>query len=127
MSFTWSQPPKTGFLMTWLTYSLSLYCYGKRSDSPVHLFQRNKYGSQDISSETEETLPSLKLIKILKEMSRARTELDRVSFFFYNVCALAHICLVDPSILTNWMSPFPIIGVSVVLFHFYSISNIYSC
>ena len=42
-------------------------------------FQRNEYGSEDISSETEETLPSLKLIKILKEMSRARTELDRVS------------------------------------------------
>ena len=31
---------------------------------------------------------------------------------------LTHICLVDPSILINWMSPFPILGVSGVLFHF---------
>ena len=37
---------------------------------------------------------------------------------------LTHICLVDPSILINWKSPFPILGVSGVLFYFYSISNI---
>ena len=35
--------------------------------------------------------------------------------------------LVDLSILTNWTSPFPILGVSGVLFHFYSFSNRYSC
>ena len=34
-----------------------------------------------------------------------------------------HICLVDPSILINWPSQFPVLGVSSVLFHFYSISN----
>ena len=33
----------------------------------------------------------------------------------------------DPSILINWTSPFPILGVPGVLFHFYSISNRYSC
>ena len=31
---------------------------------------------------------------------------------------LTHICLVDPSILINWMSPFPILGLSGVCFHF---------
>ena len=35
--------------------------------------------------------------------------------------------LVDPSILINWTSPFPILGVSDALFHFYSISNRDSC
>ena len=39
--------------------------------------------------------------------------------------SLTHICLVDPSILINWTSQFPILGVSGVLF--YSISNRYSC
>ena len=29
----------------------------------------------------------------------------------------------DSSILISWTSPFPILGVSGVLFHFYSISN----
>ena len=33
----------------------------------------------------------------------------------------------DPSILINWTSPFPILGVSGVLFHFYSVSNRCSC
>ena len=32
-----------------------------------------------------------------------------------------------PSILINWTSPFPILGVYGVFFHFYSISNRYSC
>ena len=41
--------------------------------------------------------------------------------------SLTHICVVDPSILINWNSPFPILGVSGVLFHFNSISNRYSC
>ena len=36
---------------------------------------------------------------------------------------LTHICLMDQSILINWTSPFPILGVSGVLFNFYSISN----
>ena len=42
-------------------------------------------------------------------------------------------CLVNPHlpngfpILINWTSPFPILGVSGVLFHFYSISNRNSC
>ena len=36
---------------------------------------------------------------------------------------LTHICLVDSSILINWMSPFPILGVSGVLFHFYYSSD----
>ena len=41
---------------------------------------------------------------------------------------LTHICLVDYTILINWTSQFTILGVSgVVLFHFYSISNRYSC
>ena len=34
---------------------------------------------------------------------------------------LTHICLVDPSILINWTSPFPILGVSGALLNFYSI------
>ena len=34
------------------------------------------------------------------------------------MATLTHICLVDPSILINWTSPFPILGVSGVLFHF---------
>ena len=38
-----------------------------------------------------------------------------------------HICLVDRSILINWTNPFPILGVSGVLFHVYSISKRYSC
>ena len=38
---------------------------------------------------------------------------------------LTHICLVNPSILINWTIPCPILGVSGVLFHFYSISNRY--
>ena len=33
----------------------------------------------------------------------------------------------DPSILINWMSPFPILGVSGVRVHFYSSSNRNSC
>ena len=37
---------------------------------------------------------------------------------------LTDICLMDPS---NWTSPFPILGMSGVLFHFYSISNRNSC
>ena len=36
---------------------------------------------------------------------------------------LTHIWLVDPSILINWTSPFPSLGVSGELFHFYSFSN----
>ena len=40
---------------------------------------------------------------------------------------LTHICRVDPSVLINWTSPFPIFVESGVLFHFYSISNRYSC
>ena len=34
---------------------------------------------------------------------------------------LIHICLVDLSVLINWTSSFPIVGVSGVLFHFYFI------
>ena len=34
------------------------------------------------------------------------------------IIVLTHICLVDPSILINWMSPFPILGVSGVLVSF---------
>ena len=40
---------------------------------------------------------------------------------------LTHICLVDPSILIKWTSPFPILGESSVNFHFYSTLNKYSC
>ena len=36
---------------------------------------------------------------------------------------LTHIYPVNPSIRINWMSPFPIIGVSDVLFHFYYAPN----
>ena len=35
-----------------------------------------------------------------------------------NNAKLTHNCLVDPSILINWTSPFPILGVSGVIFHF---------
>ena len=35
---------------------------------------------------------------------------------------LIHICLVDFSTLINWMSPFPILGVSGELFHFFLFS-----
>ena len=34
---------------------------------------------------------------------------------------LTHICPVDYSILINWSSPFPILGVAGVIFHFYLI------
>ena len=40
---------------------------------------------------------------------------------------LTHICLMDFSIFINWTSLFRILGVSGVLFHFYSISNRNSC
>ena len=40
---------------------------------------------------------------------------------------LTHICPVDFSILNDWTSPFPNLGVFRVLFHFYSISNRNSC
>ena len=40
---------------------------------------------------------------------------------------LTHICLVDPPILIKWASPFPILGVSDVHFHFHSILNRDSC
>ena len=40
---------------------------------------------------------------------------------------LTNICLVDPSIHINWTITLPILGVFGVLFHFYSISNRYSC
>ena len=36
-------------------------------------------------------------------------------------------CRVDYSITINWTSPFPMLGVSGVLFYFYSISNSNSC
>ena len=35
---------------------------------------------------------------------------------------LTQICVLDFSILINWMNPFPIVGVSGVLSHFYFIS-----
>ena len=41
--------------------------------------------------------------------------------------SLTHICLVDFSILIKWMSLFPVLGVSGVLFHFYSIFYRNSC
>ena len=36
-------------------------------------------------------------------------------------------CRVDYSIIINWTSPFPMLGVSGVLFYFHSISNSNSC
>ena len=36
-------------------------------------------------------------------------------------CLLTHICLVEPSIFINWTSPFQILVLPGVLFHFYSI------
>ena len=54
-----------------------------------------------------------------------------LAIFFLSRFLMIHfltlIRLVDPSILISWTSPFPILGVSGVLFHFYSISNRYSC
>ena len=32
---------------------------------------------------------------------------------------LTHICLVGVSVLINWMGPFPILGATGVLFHFF--------
>ena len=43
------------------------------------------------------------------------------------VFILTHICLSDLSVLIDWMSPFPILGVSGVLFRFYFIFNRNSC
>ena len=40
---------------------------------------------------------------------------------------LTHICPVDYSILINWTSPFPVLGVSGVLFHLYLIFDRNSC
>ena len=40
---------------------------------------------------------------------------------------LINLYLPSGPILINWTSPLPILGVSPVLFHFYYISNIYSC
>ena len=40
---------------------------------------------------------------------------------------LTNICFVDLSILISWTNPFPILGVSGVLFHFYFILNRNSC
>ena len=40
---------------------------------------------------------------------------------------LTLICPADLTILTNWMSPFPILGVSGVLFQFYFILNSCCC
>ena len=42
-------------------------------------------------------------------------------YLFY---CLTHICLVDPSILINWMSPFLILGESGVLFFFFILFRI---
>ena len=50
-----------------------------------------------------------------------RINKTKSSFLFST--ELTHICLVDPSILISWTSPFPILGVSDVLFHFYSITK----
>ena len=36
----------------------------------------------------------------------------------FDLHSLTHICLVDPSTLINWTSPFSILGVSGALFHF---------
>ena len=55
------------------------------------------------------------------------TTISQSSDFLVNFLSLTYICLVDPSTLISWMSPFPILGVSGVLFHFYSISTSYSC
>ena len=46
-----------------------------------------------------------------------------VSLLLHGVDKMTHICQVDPSILINWTSQLLILGVSVVLFQFYSISN----
>ena len=45
--------------------------------------------------------------------------------FFFQFC-FTHICQVDPSTLIKWTSPFPILGVSGVRFHFYYIANRFS-
>ena len=45
----------------------------------------------------------------------------------YSSLFLTHICLMDFPILINWVSPFPFLGVSGVLFQFYSILNRNSC
>ena len=45
----------------------------------------------------------------------------------YTDISLTHICLVDPSILINWTRPFPILEMSGLRCHFYSIANRYSC
>ena len=45
----------------------------------------------------------------------------------FSLFSLTHMCQVDLSILINWTSQFPNLGVSGVLFYFYSISNRNSC
>ena len=49
---------------------------------------------------------------------------------FIAVCfesLLTHICPVEFSIVIKWTSPFPVLGMSGVLFHFYSIFDRNSC
>ena len=54
-------------------------------------------------------------------------ESDKLKGVYPHQQSLTHFCLVDLSILINWMSLFPILGLCSVLFHFYSISNRKSC
>ena len=55
------------------------------------------------------------------------TNKTRYSRYKLKSTGLTHICLVDFSILINWTSPFPILAVFGVRFHFHSILNRYSC
>ena len=48
-------------------------------------------------------------------------------YMFDTIIVLTYICVVDHSIHIIWTSPFPILGVSGALFHFYFISDRYSC
>ena len=82
LSLTWSETPKTGFLVAWLI------CNCPWTDSV-----------------------------------KTKTIAFRGSPFQN----LTHICLMDPSILINWTSPFPILGVSGVFFIFILFRIEYFC
>ena len=106
-----------------------------RSSGPVQVYSIHIRG--------DKWCPAPRIERPPESLSHQSSDLDHPPFYLQYVlqvenswaapCAvlnsghITHICLVDPSILINWKIPFPIFGVSGVLFHVYSISNRYSC
>ena len=58
---------------------------------------------------------------VLFTMKSFMLSLDLFLGLMFCCCCLTLICLVDFSIFITWTSPFPVLGVSGVWFHFYSI------